>query len=122
MRCLYSDLDGTLLGPGGVIVHDADKAFTLLGLRAVEACARAGVEIVLMSGRRQVQLAEDARLLGQSSYIFELGSCVVLDGEEHWLTGDWRPGTRTIYEQIEDTGIPAVLLAEFAGRLEYHDP
>ena len=122
MRCLYVDMDGTLLGPGGALVLDADKAFTLLGVRAVEACARVGAEVVLMSGRRRVQVAEDARLLAQTSYIFELGACVVLDGEEHWLTGDWRPGERTIHEQITDTGIPDLLLERYAGRLEYHAP
>jgi hypothetical protein len=47
-------------------------------MRAIEACLRADVEIVLMSGRRRIQVAEDARLLGQSAYIFEAGACVVL--------------------------------------------
>ena len=122
MRCLYVDLDGTLLGPGGSLLADADGAFTLLGVRAVEACTRAGAEVVLMSGRRQAQVAEDARLLGQSSYIFEAGSALVLDGEEQWLTGELRPGTRTIHEQIDDSGAPALLLERYAGRLEYHDP
>jgi hydroxymethylpyrimidine pyrophosphatase-like HAD family hydrolase len=122
VRCLYVDLDGTLLGPGGVLVRDAEGDFTLLGVRAIEACARAGAEVVLMSGRRQAQVAEDARLLGQTSYIFEAGSALVLDGEEHWLTGDLRPGTRTIHDQIDDSGAPALLLERYAGRLEYHDP
>ena len=45
-----------------------------------------------MSGRRRAQVHEDARLLGQSSYIYEAGACVVLDGEEHWLTGELLPG------------------------------
>jgi hypothetical protein len=67
-------------------------------------------------------VAEIARLLGQTSYIFESGSAVVLEGEEHWLTGEWRPGTRSIQEQIDDTGAPALLLERYAGRLEYHDP
>jgi len=102
VRCLYVDLDGTLLGPGGSIVRDAEGDFTLLGVRAVEACVRVGAEVVLMSGRRQAQVAEDARLLGQASYIFEAGSALVLDGEEHWLTGDLRPGTRTI-QMVSDT-------------------
>ncbi len=122
MRCLYVDLDGTLLGPGGVIVHDADKTFTLLGIRAIEACTRAGAEVVVMTGRRQAQAAEDARLLGQTSYIYELGSAIVLDGEEHWLTGELVPGSKTIHDQIDDSGAPALLLREYAGRLEYHDP
>ena len=33
-------------------------------------------------------------------------SRVVLDGEEHWLTGDLLPGKLTIAEQIERSGAP----------------
>ena len=65
---------------------------------------------------------EDARLLGQRTCIFETGAGVVLDGETHWLTGDWLPGELTIHEQIEDAGAPALLLEHYAGRLEEHDP
>jgi phosphoglycolate phosphatase len=75
-----------------------------------------------MSGRRRAQVFEDARLLGQSSFIYEAGACVVLDGEEHWLTGDLLPGELTIAEQIERSGAPALLLEHYAGRLEYHEP
>jgi hydroxymethylpyrimidine pyrophosphatase-like HAD family hydrolase len=75
---LYVDLDGTLLGRGASLMHDGEGRVSLQGMRAIEACLRAGVEIVLMSGRRQLQVAEDARLLGQSAYIFEAGACVVL--------------------------------------------
>ncbi len=88
----------------------------------MQACLRAGVEVVLMSGRRRAQVFEDARLLGQRSYIFEAGACVVLDGEEHWLTGDLLPGELTIAEQIERKGAPALLLELYEGRLEYHEP
>jgi hydroxymethylpyrimidine pyrophosphatase-like HAD family hydrolase len=91
-------------------------------VRALQACLRAGVEVVLMSGRRAAQVHEDARLMGQSSFIFEAGACVVLDGEEHWLTGDLLPGELTIAEQIERSGAPALLLEHYAGRLEYHEP
>ena len=123
MRALYVDLDATLLGPGGVLLRGADGAFSLRGVRALEACDRAGVEVVLMSGRRQAQVMEDARLIGQTSYIFEAGSCVVLDGEEHWLTGEIMPGEAgTIHDQIEASGAPALLLERYDGRLEYHDP
>jgi phosphoglycolate phosphatase len=78
VRCLYVDLDGTLLGRGASMVHDGEGNVSLLGMRAIEACLRADVEVVLMSGRRRIQVAEDARLLGQSAYIFEAGACVVL--------------------------------------------
>jgi hydroxymethylpyrimidine pyrophosphatase-like HAD family hydrolase len=125
MRAVYVDLDATLLGPGGVLLRDAEGGFTLSGVRALEACHRAGAEVVLMSGRRKAQVMEDARLIGQDSYIFEAGSCLVLDGEELWLTGDLMPrGSEggTIHDQIEAMGAPALLLEHYDGRLEYHDP
>jgi hydroxymethylpyrimidine pyrophosphatase-like HAD family hydrolase len=122
VRCLYLDLDSTLLGRGASLLHDGEGRVSIEGVRAVQACLRAEVEVVLMSGRRRVQLAEDARLLGQSSYIYEAGACVVLDGEEHWLTGALRPGELTIAQQIERSGAPALLLAHYAGSLEYHEP
>lgn len=121
-RCVYLDLDGTLLGRGASLLHDGAGQVSIEGVRAVQACLRAGVEIVLMSGRRRAQVFEDARLLGQRSYIFEAGACLVLDGEEHWLTGDLLPGRLTIAEQIERKGAPALLLARYEGRLEYHEP
>ena len=121
-RCLYLDLDGTLLGRGASLMHDGEGGISIDGVRAVQACLRAGVEVVIMSGRRRIQVAEDARLLGQSSFIYEAGACLVLDGEEHWLTGALRPGEVTISEQIDRSGAPAMLLERFQGRLEYHEP
>jgi hydroxymethylpyrimidine pyrophosphatase-like HAD family hydrolase len=118
---LYLDLDGTLLGRGASLLHDGDGAVSLLGVRAIEACLRADVEVVLMSGRRRAQVAEDARLLGQRAFIYEAGCVLELDGEQHWLT-ELVAGERTVYEQIEDSGAPAMLLEHYAGRLEYHDP
>jgi hydroxymethylpyrimidine pyrophosphatase-like HAD family hydrolase len=122
VRCLYLDLDSTLLGRGGSLLHDGEGKVSIEGVRAVQACLRAGVEVVLMSGRRRAQVFEDARLLGQSSFIYEAGACVVLDGEEHWLTGELLPGELTIAEQIERSGAPALLLERYSGRLEYHEP
>jgi hydroxymethylpyrimidine pyrophosphatase-like HAD family hydrolase len=149
VRCLYLDLDGTLLGRGASLLHDGDGNVSLDGVRAIQVCLRAEVEVVLMSGRRRMQVAEDARLLSQSAYIFEAGACVVLGagllgaangagirvgadtgvrvgvpagGEEHWLTGEMLPGELTIAQQIERSGAPALLLEHYVGRLEYHEP
>lgn len=122
VRALYLDLDGTLLGRGASMLHDGDGAVTIDGVRAVQACLRADVEVVLMSGRRRAQVFEDARLLGQGSFIFEAGACVELDGEQHWLTGKLQPGDMSIADQIERAGAPALLLEHYAGRLEYHEP
>jgi phosphoglycolate phosphatase len=118
---LYLDLDGTLLGRGASLFHDGDGNISLLGARAMEACLRAEIEVVLMSGRRRVQVAEDARLLGQSSFIYEAGCVLEMDGEQHWMT-EIVAGERTVHEQIEDSGAPALLLERYAGSLEYHEP
>jgi phosphoglycolate phosphatase len=128
VRCAYVDLDGTLLGRGASLLHDGEGRVSIEGVRAVQACLRADVEVVLMSGRRRAQVHEDARLLGQDSFIYEAGACVVLDGgpqfggEELWLTGELVPGELSIAEQIERSGAPGLLLERYAGRLEYHEP
>jgi hypothetical protein len=124
MRCLYVDLDGTLLGPGASLLRGADDRFSHMGVRALEACYRADIEVVLYSGRRQGSVFESARLIGSSSYIFELGCGVVIDGELEWLTGGIEPSSESgsIHDQIERSGACDLLLSRFDGRLEYHTP
>lgn len=124
MRCLYVDLDGTLLGPGGSLLRGHNGSFALDGVKALQACARAGAEVVIYSGRRQESVFDVARLIGQTSYIFELGCGLVLDGELEWLTGGVEPSPErgTIFEQISASGAPDLLLDTFPGRLEYHTP
>jgi phosphoglycolate phosphatase len=124
MRCLYVDLDGTLLGPGASLLRDADGGFSLDAVRALQACHRAEAEVVIFSGRRQAQVMEDARLLGQTAYSFEAGSGLVVDGELEWLTGGLEPTgeSLSIHDQIEASGAPALLLERYERRLEYHEP
>lgn len=124
MRCLYVDLDGTLLGPGGSLLRGSDGGFALDGVRALQACSRADVEVVLYSGRRQGSVFESSRLIASSAYIFEIGCGLVVDGELEWLTDGIVPSPEagSIYEQIERSGAPTLLLEHFAGRLEYHTP
>ena len=123
IRCVYTDLDGTLLGRGASLFRTAEGEFTLLAARALEACHRAGAEVVIKSGRRRAQVMEDARLLGQSSYIFEVGAAMVIDGETTFLTGDFQPRDgESVHEQIAATGAPELLVSRYEGRLEYHAP
>jgi phosphoglycolate phosphatase len=123
LRCVYTDLDGTLLGAGASFLHDADGAFTLLGARALEACARAGAEVVIYTGRHRATVFRDARTLGLPSYICEVGACVVLDGEVHWLMDGFSPEDgQTVRDQIVASGAPDLLLERFPERLEQFDP
>ena len=106
MRCLYVDLDGTLLGPDASLLRDAEGGFALEGVRALQACFRAGAEVVVYSGRNQQSVFNASRLIGSRSYIFELGCGVVIDGELEWLTGGLVPSEErgSIYDQIEASG------------------
>jgi len=122
LRCVYTDLDGTMLGKGASLLRDAEGNFTTLAIRGLVACHRAGVEVVIQSGRRKAQVYEDARLIGQPSYIYEMG-CGIVDGpEEVFLTGSFEPGESSVYEQVERTGAPGLLLETYPGRIEYHSP
>src|SRR3954452_7089432 len=110
LRCVYTDLDGTLLGKGSSLFRDAEGSFSLAQARGLEACDRAGVEVVIMSGRREPQVHEAARLMGQTSYIYEAGCAFAIDGETTTLTGEMVPDEDgTVYEKIERRGIPKML-------------
>jgi hydroxymethylpyrimidine pyrophosphatase-like HAD family hydrolase len=124
LRCVYTDLDGTLLGAGASLFRDAEGGFSLAQARGLEACQRAGAEVVIMSGRREPQVHEAARLMGQTSYIYEAGCAFAIDGESTLMTGEMAPSEEsgTIYEQIEARGVPKLLFEHFEGRLEYHAP
>ena len=112
-----------MLGRGASLFRDGEGGFTLLAARALEACWRADVEVVIKSGRRKAQVMEDARLIGQSSYIYEVGSGLVIDGEETFLTGELQPRDgKTVHALVEESGAPAFLLETYSGRLEPHAP
>jgi hydroxymethylpyrimidine pyrophosphatase-like HAD family hydrolase len=123
IRCVYTDLDGTLLGRGGGLLTDADGGFTLLPVRALEACARAGAEVVAISGRRRPTVGEIARLLGQTAFVYEVGCGLSIDGAETLLTGNLQPRDgKNVHQLIAESGAPKLLLDHFPGRLEYHEP
>ncbi len=124
LRCLYVDLDGTLLGPDASLTTGADGRFSLLGARALEACARAGAEVVIFSGRKQSSVFEAARLIGSRAFIFEIGAGLVVDGELEWLCDGLEPSDEhgTIFDQIAASGAVELLSDRFAGRLEPHTP
>jgi hypothetical protein len=124
LRCLYTDHDGTLLGRFGSLFADADGNFSRSQALTLEACHRAGVEVVVMSGRREAQVLSDSRLMGQTSYIYEAGCGMVIDREKTLLTGErWVPGDDgDPAERMIASGIPALLFERYPDLLEWHAP
>lgn len=120
-RVLYTDVDGTLVGPGGNLLRASDGTPTLEPAAAIVRAQHAGIEIVPMSGRDRPQMIELGRLLGTPTWFGELGAIrsydegrdVVLDAGS--CPGEWPP---------VDALRPAarVLLDAFAGQLEEHTP
>lgn len=123
LRCVYFDLDGTMVGRGGSLFHDEEGNVSLMGSRALEAAHRAGVEVVPVSGRRRDTVREPGRGMGATAYAFECGAGLHVDGEDFWQTGELRPTeAQNIHEQIVSRGVIELLTGAFPGMIELHSP
>jgi len=113
MRACYLDLDGTLLGAGGCLLYDGGGAFTTDGVQALGALVGADVPVVVVSGRRAADVAEDARVLGAAGWIAELGAIdcgyPVAEGQ-------------SVHDAIAATGVPDHLIAIAGGALIPYAP
>jgi len=134
---IYTDLDGTLFAPGGRLLSDhAGQPSTALA-EALVALNKAGIQVIIVTGRNGVQGHEILRLLNLQTFIGELG-CLVIEGtgarmQKRYLLGEWSgvvleaglapgelPEGQTPYELITKSGALERLLAAFPGKLEGH--
>ncbi len=113
MSVCYLDLDETLLGAGGRILRDGADTFSYDAIHAIEALHRAEVPFVLVSGRRQPELAAIGRMLGADGVLGELGAC---DAGYPTAQG------QTVHDAIAATGIVDTLIAWSDGQLERYEP
>lgn len=120
-RVVYTDLDGTLLGPGGSLFAASDGSITGRPGEAVARLHRAGVALVPVSGRAEVRVREAARLLGAEGYIAELGG-IRARGERVVRDHGAYRGMGTPHQAMLRSGAAGFLLEAFAGRLEPHAP
>jgi hydroxymethylpyrimidine pyrophosphatase-like HAD family hydrolase len=120
---LFSDVDGTLVGRGGSLLADLDGTPTLAAAEALVAARRAGLEVVLVSGRTRAQLFETGRLLGLRDAIAEMGAVLLRDGRAELQWGETpRDLGETPAEALERSGALRTVLDRFAGRIEPHAP
>ncbi len=128
VQVLYTDLDGTLLGRGASVLRDDTGAPTLETARAIVEVNSAGLDVVMVSGRNFIQLAENSRLLGWTDFIGEVGTLRSTGRERHveYMLGDWGADTApegiTPYEAILEAGALDMLMTAFPGRIERHIP
>jgi hydroxymethylpyrimidine pyrophosphatase-like HAD family hydrolase len=125
-RIVYTDLDGTMVGPRGSFWHTAGRELTDGPAAALLDLHRAGVALVLVSGRTFEQVVEAARIFAADGAIAELGATISWDGGRgvRHLTGEMpaEHAGRTPMEVLLEDGVVQRLFEEHAGRLEWHAP
>jgi hypothetical protein len=125
-RVIYTDLDGTMVGPRGSFWHTAGRELTDGPAAALLELHRAGIPLVLVSGRTHEQVVEAARIFAAEGAIAELGATISWDAGRgtHRLAGALPPEHtgRTPMEVMADLGVVERLMAEHPGRLEWHAP
>lgn len=125
---VFTDLDGTLFGPGASLFAAPDGTRTLAVAEALVGLQDAGVTVVPVSGRNRFQLLDDCRIMGLRHFIAEVGALVVHDLLDEQIENLGRfptpvPGdARSVVERILDAGVIDALFAAFPGRLEHHWP
>ncbi|GAB3357959.1 HAD family hydrolase [Modestobacter lapidis] len=125
-RIVYTDLDGTMVGPRGSFWHTAGRDLTASPATALLELHRAGIPLVLVSGRTHDQLVEAARIFAADGSIAELGSLIswAAGREQHLLTGELpaEHTGRTPMAVMSALGVVDELLAAHPGRIEWHEP
>src|SRR5215218_10113444 len=125
-RIVYTDLDGTMVGPRGSFWHTAGRDLTADPAAALLDLHRAGVPLVLVSGRTFEQVIEAARIFAADGAIAELGAAVAWDAGRgmHRLRGAFPEGfgDQTPMAAMAELGIVEELIAEHPGQLEWHAP
>jgi hypothetical protein len=125
-RIVYTDLDGTMVGPRGSFWHTAGRELTDGPASALFELHRAGVPLVLVSGRTFEQVIEAARIFAADGAIAELGASVAWNAGRgsHRLRGELPPefGDRTPMSVMTELGVVDRLIAAHPGQLEWHAP
>ena len=116
---VYSDLDGTMLGPGGSLLRASDRSWTLEPAKALISLHSQGIPVVLVSGRTRAQLVEAAALTGADGFIAEMGALLSWDHSRQTeiLSGAAPPPLTRAPDDLV-----AELLKDFDGSLDIYDP
>lgn len=124
VKVAYSDVDGTLMGPGGCFILNARREYTLEPAHTLVRALNEGMDVFLVSGRSRMGLLETARILGMKNYIAELGVETVYNLGEEVVTdfGAFEGVTGDLYRHIESLGVLDYLFDKYPRRLELHAP
>src|SRR5215207_3207537 len=115
-----------MVGPRGSFWHTAERNLTADPATALLELHRAGIPLVLVSGRTFEQVIEAARIFAADGAIAELGATVAWDAGRgtHRLSGELPEefAGRTPMAVMAELGVVERLIADHPGRLEWHAP
>ncbi|MCL9759428.1 HAD family hydrolase [Frankia sp. AiPa1] len=119
VRVVYTDLDGTMVGPKGCFFLAEGGEVTLEPARVLTELHTAGIKLVLVSGRTRPQLVEAAQIFGADGFIGELGAIVGWNHgrESEILRGAMPPEFDRVPPELLDR-----LIERHPGQLELHTP
>jgi phosphoglycolate phosphatase len=121
VRVLYTDVDGTLVGPGGDLLLDGTGVPTRVAVDALLRARARGLEIVALSGRDVARVDELGRLLGLDTWVGELGGVRVYErGLRRVVDVGAFPGDGSPVDALYP--VVGELVARSPGTLEPHDP
>lgn len=127
IRYVFTDLDGTMMGPGSTVLANAAGEPSLAFVETLLALRQVGVEVILCSGRSRAMMHEDSRLLGVGAYIAEMGGIIMTDRvhdiwEYFTADMDYDPACGLNPHQIiEQTGVCEQFMERYPGLLEFHN-
>lgn len=129
VKVIYTDLDGTLLAPGGTLLSDNAGNPSLATAEALIALRNAGIDVVPVSGRNRIQMEEITRMIGVEDFVSELGGItslgrfpnVTLTVDRGVWPDDVHPGSTPV-EVARGVGVVGALMEAFPGLIEVHHP
>ncbi len=129
VKAIYTDVDGTLLAPGGSFLRNTSGEVSYELAQKICELQKAGIKIILVSGRNQKVLNELARLFSLDGYISELGTVIAHKTEtgysNEYFLGEFEfkeDEYASPFEQVLKSGLPDKLIQNFSGRLEHSMP
>ncbi|HVQ88223.1 MAG TPA: HAD hydrolase family protein [Actinomycetes bacterium] len=125
IKLLYSDLDGTMVGPGGCFVRSHDGSLTTAPAQALVDMLGCGIDLVLVSGRTRAQLQEAARIFGADGFVAEMGAIIGWEfGRRSTTLSGEAPDefAGPLVAQLESIGLVDEFLAHYEGSITHHAP
>lgn len=129
LTTVYTDLDGTLLSPGGRLLADSKGKPSARTCNAIVALRNAGMELVVITGRSRIQCNEFIRLLDAEAIVGEMGCTKQERGTSNlditYDTGEFewdREKYETPWDAIAASGAVEALFERYEGKLEYNVP